>query len=117
MTLALTITVVVSAVLFLVYGALCLFSDGMEQEFARYGLSRYRRLTGALELLGGAGLLVGLRVPSVLALAAGGLALLMLLGVMTRIRVRDPILETLPAAGLLAANAFIVAVATDLLPR
>jgi hypothetical protein len=117
MTFALTATVVVSAVLFLVYGALCLFSDGMEEEFTRYGLSRFRRLTGALELVGGGGLLVGLRIPGLLVLAAGGLALLMLLGVITRIRVRDPLLETLPAAALLAANVFIAAVASGLLAR
>lgn len=117
MELALTLTAVVTAVVFVIYGALCLFADGMEAEFARYGLSRFRRLTGALELLGGAGLLVGLRFPSVLLLAAAGLAILMLLGVMTRVRVRDPLLETLPAAVLLAANLFLLAVAPGITSR
>jgi len=100
--------VLVSAVLFLVYGFLCLFSDGMVEEFDRYGLSRFRRLTGALEVAGGAGLLVGLRVPEIMVVASSGLALLMLLGVSARIRVRDPLLETLPAAVLLVANLFIL---------
>jgi len=101
-------TVLLSAVLFLVYGALCLFSGGMEEEFERYGLSRFRRLTGALEVLGGAGLLVGLLVPEVMIVAASGLALLMLLGVIARVRVRDPLLETVPAAVLLVANVFLL---------
>ena len=100
-------TALLSAALFLIYGSLCLFSGGMEEEFERYGLSRFRRLTGGLELLGGAGLLVGLFVPAVMLVAAGGLALLMLLGVIARIRVRDPLLDTLPAAVLLVANVFL----------
>ena len=106
--------VLVSAVLFLVYGLLCLFSDGMEEEFTRYGLSRFRRLTGALEVLGGAGLLVGLLVTEIMLLASGGLALLMVLGVIARIRVRDPLLEMLPAIVLLVMNVFILATTSDI---
>jgi hypothetical protein len=108
MAFASTAAVLVSAVLFLVYGLLCLFSNGMEEEFARYGLSRFRRLTGGLEVLGGAGLLVGLLVPEILLVASGGLALLMLLGVVARVRVRDPLFEMLPALVLLVMNVFIV---------
>jgi hypothetical protein len=102
-----TATAVISAVLFLIYGALCLFWNGMEEEFARYGLSRFRRLTGALELLGGAGLLVGLLVVEVMLVASAGLALLMLLGVIARVRVRDPLLEIVPAAVLMVANLYL----------
>jgi uncharacterized membrane protein YphA (DoxX/SURF4 family) len=100
-------TALVSAALFLAYGALCLFSNGMEEEFERYGLSRFRRVTGALELLGGAGLLVGLLAPEVMLVSAAGLALLMLLGVAARVRVRDRPLEMVPAILLLAANLFL----------
>jgi hypothetical protein len=108
MALAYGATATVSAALFLFYGALCLFSNGMEEEFARYGLSRFRRLTGALELLGGAGLLVGLLVTEVMVAASAGLALLMLLGVAARVRVRDPLLEIVPAAVLLVANLYLL---------
>jgi len=111
MAFAYTATVLVSAVLFLTYGLLCLFSDGMRAEFERFGLSRHRRLTGGLEVLGGLGLLVGSRVPEVMVVASAGLALLMLLGVAVRVRVRDPLLETLPAAALLVANVFILVTA------
>jgi hypothetical protein len=113
MAYAITATVLVSAVLFLVYGLLCLFSGSMKVEFERFGLSRYRRLTGALEVLGGVGLIVGLRVPEVLLVASAGLAALMLLGVIARVRVHDPLLETLPAAVLMVANVFIVVVAWE----
>jgi uncharacterized membrane protein YphA (DoxX/SURF4 family) len=105
----------VSALLFIVYGLLCLFSGGMRDEFERYGLSRFRRLTGALEVLGGTGLLVGLLVPEVMLVASGGLALLMVLGVIARIRVRDPLLEMLPASILLVMNVFILLTVWDVL--
>jgi hypothetical protein len=104
-------TVLLSAALFLGYGLLCLFSDGMKVEFERFGLARYRRLTGGLEVIGGIGLLVGVRVPEVLLVASAGLGLLMLLGLIARVRVRDPLLEMLPAALLMVANLFILGVA------
>ncbi len=110
-------TALISAVLFLVYGSLCLFSGGMEEEFERYGLSRFRRLTGGLELIGGVGLLVGLFLPAVMIAASAGLAVLMLLGVIARVRVRDPLLEILPAGLLMVTNLVILSQAwSALLP-
>lgn len=103
----------VSILAFGVYGALVLFADGMAEEFERFGLSRYRRLTGSLEVLGAAGLLVGYLVPAVTLVASGGLALLMLLGIATRIRVRDTLGEIIPAGVLLAVNVFIFARAME----
>ena len=112
-TLAQLLTVA-SAVLFLGYGALVLFTGGMREEFERFGLARYRRATGALEVVGGVGLLVGLARADILAIASGGLAFLMLLGVLTRIRVRDPLPEIVPAAALMVANGYLLAVASGL---
>ena len=97
----------VSIVLFLIYGLLCLFADGMVEEFRRFGLSRYRRLTGVLEVLGAVGLAVGYAIPVLAAASAAGLAILMLLGVIVRLRVGDAWALGLPAALLLLVNAFI----------
>jgi hypothetical protein len=89
----------------------------MEEEFERYGLSRFRRLTGGLELIGGVGLLVGLFLPAVMIAASAGLAVLMLLGVIARVRVRDPLLEILPAGLLMVTNLVILSQAwSALLP-
>ena len=76
----------------------------MKQEFERYQLESYRRLTGALELLGGFGLIVGLKYSPVLILSSAGLSTLMFLGVLTRIRIRDPFLACIPALFLFGLN-------------
>lgn len=111
MTTSILIATVASALLFLGYGSLVLFSGGMRSEFERFGLPHFRRTTGALEVLGGLGLLVGILSRPILAVSSGGLALLMLLGVITRIRVRDPLPDIVPAAALMVLNASILVVA------
>ena len=98
----------ISIALFLYYGAACLLANGMVEEFERYGLSRFRRATGALEVLGAIGLLVGYLFLPLSILSAGGLSVLMLLGLGVRVKVRDSIQEMLPAVFLLLVNAFIV---------
>jgi len=79
----------------------------MHREFFRYGLAVFRPLVGTLQILGAAGLLVGFLIPGLGRLAAGGLALLMFLGVVTRIRIRDTFLQTTPAAFYCLLNAWI----------
>jgi hypothetical protein len=98
------ILIIGCGITFIFYGLLCLFTDHMKIEFQRYGLSKFRRLTGILELLGGTGLLLGQYYSSLLNLSAAGLALLMLLGVMVRLKTRDPMIEILPAFILLMLN-------------
>jgi DoxX-like family len=99
--------IVLSSVLFLWYGLTTLFSNGMLDEFSRFGLTQYRRVTGGLEVLGALGLLGGLRFPPLIVVSAAGLSLMMLLGVVTRVRVRDPWLQMLPAVCLMLLNAFL----------
>lgn len=96
-----------SSILFLWYGLSSLYGDGMVDEFARFGLSDYRRVTGGLEVLGAVGLLAGLMVPPLVVVSAAGLSLLMLLGLITRVRVRDPWFEMLPALLLMLLNVFL----------
>ena len=92
---------------FLGYGLACLFSNHMVAEFERCGLSRMRRLTGALEVLGALGLAAGYFSRPIGMAAAIGLTLLMVLGVITRVRVGDTLLATMPALVLLMMNAFV----------
>lgn len=97
----------VSISLFLYYGLACLFADGMVEEFKRYGLPHFRRLIGALEVAGAAGLLAGYLIPALSVLSACGLSVLMLLGLAVRVKVRDSFFEMIPATVLLLLNAFI----------
>jgi len=84
----------------------------MDAEFKRYGLTRFRRLVGALECLGALGLLAGHFSQPVLVLAAAGLTALMVLAVVTRVRIGDSLVQAMPAIVLLLLNAFVLGVAT-----
>lgn len=99
--------IIITSILFLVYGTLCLITNHMMKEFDRYGLSQFRTLTGVLEILGGAGLLVGILFKPILLISSFGLALLMFLGTGTRLRVKDPWFEIIPAFVLMLVNIFI----------
>jgi hypothetical protein len=112
LTLAYQASIVVSAALFLFYGIACLSFEGMKRDFERFGLSHLRTLTGTLEVLGALGLIVGQFFwPPLVVGSASGLALLMLVGVATRVRVLDSLGQTLPALVLMCVNLFIAAYA------
>ncbi|MEO8478971.1 MAG: DoxX family protein [Gemmatimonadota bacterium] len=108
MDLRLLFVEVTSILLFAWYGATVLFGSGMTAEFERFGLAKYRRTTGALELLGALGLSVGMWVQWLTVPAATGLALLMVAGIVTRVRVGDRLVEMAPAIFLLAVNCLVV---------
>lgn len=99
-----TILISLSGLTFLAYGILCLTTDHMVAEFTRYGLLKFRTLTGVLEVLGGLGSLIGLYYKPLLILSAAGLTLLMLMGVIIRLRIKDPYLFILPAFILMIIN-------------
>ncbi len=111
MQIAFEIARALSAIAVLFYGIVCISSPRMEVEFKRYGLARFRNLVGVVECLGALGLLVGYFNRPVLVVAAAGLMLTMLLGVATRIRIGDSLVQTLPAIVLLILNAFVLWVA------
>lgn len=83
----------------------------MRSEFDRYGLARFIRLVGTLQLMGAVGLLLGLLMPWIGQLSAGGLALMMLCGVGVRIKIRDTMLQTFPAFAYMVLNAYLAVAA------
>ncbi len=90
------------------YGTMCLFSNKMALEFERFGLSpTQRQLTGVSQILGSIGLLIGLWQPLLGLIGSGGLALLMLLGFLTRLKIRDSLVQSLPAFLYLLLNAYL----------
>ncbi len=89
------------------YGMAYFKSPRMKSEFKRFGLEKAGGLTAVLELLGAVGLLVGLKVHFILLISAGGLALLMFLGFVIRIKVKDSLWVSLPALFFMILNAYI----------
>jgi hypothetical protein len=70
----------------------------MKAEFKRFQLEKLGLLVVVLEILGAVGLLVGFWLyKPLLLLASGGLALLMLLGLIVRLRLKDGLWVSLPA--------------------
>jgi len=92
---------------FLGYGSHCLFAEAMAHEFRRWGVPHLRYITGLLEVLGALGLFCGQWVPWLGVFSAAGLALLMLCGIFVRIRVRDSLLQTLPAVLFLVVSVLV----------
>lgn len=101
--------VLLNSVAFILYGFLVLFTDHMIDEFRRYGLLRFRRLVGVLEVLGGAGCILGhLYSQNLFLFSCSGLAVLMSSGVIVRVKVRDPFLFITPAIILGVLNYWMV---------
>lgn len=94
------------------YGAFTLLSGDMVAEFERYGLGRLRVFTATLQLVGSLGLLAGYYSRPLLLLSAGGFTAMMLLALLVRVRLRDPIVAMIPAFVLMCLNLFLVVRAT-----
>ena len=96
-----------SGVAFLIYGLLIIFTSHMIEEFDRYGMTKFRKLTGILEILGGLGSLIGLKFYPIYLVSTLGLFLLMLMGVITRLRIKDEFSKILPALSLMTINGYL----------
>ena len=102
-----SVLIVFSALSFLGYGTACYFSRYMKREFERYRLGSQRTLIGGLQLCAAIGLLAGLSQPWMGRAASAGLALMMLVAVGVRIRIKDTLLQTVPSLIYLAMNAYL----------
>lgn len=108
-SLPFNLIVIFCAASFSIYSISCLTGAHMKREFLRYGLAQYRALTGALQLLGVAGLLVGLKLPVIGSLAAAGFTVQMLLALWVRRRIKDSLLQCVPAFVYMSLNAWLCA--------
>ena len=104
----LTTLIFISASSFLFYGLHCLFSKKMAQEFKRFGLNDFRKPTGILQLIGAIGLLMGFFYPILTLIASAGLAFLMLLGFLVRLKIKDSLLVSSPAFAFMLLNLYIL---------
>jgi len=99
--------VAVSGFSFLIYGITYFMSDKMKLEFSRFGLAKFGTLVATLEILGGIGLFVGLLFKPIFLLSSGGLSLLMFLGVLTRLKIRDDFGLIIPAFFFMLLNGYL----------
>jgi len=79
----------------------------MKSEFKRFNLEKLGLLTIVLELIGAVGLLIGLLYNPILLISSGGLAVLMFLGTIVRIRLKDGLWVRLPALFYMCLNGYI----------
>jgi len=99
--------ILLSSLSFIGYSISYFISPHMKTEFERFNLKKFGLIIIVLEILGALGLLLGLLFTPVLLLSSAGLALLMLLGLITRIKLNDSLLVTLPAAFFMLLNTVI----------
>ncbi len=82
----------------------------MKNEFKRFNLERIGLITIILEFLGATGLLVGLVYNPILILSSLGFSILMICGLIVRLRMKDNIWFTLPAVLFMILNIYIFVV-------
>ena len=85
----------------------------MKKEFKRFGLEKIGLLTIILEFIGATGLIVGLKFNPILTISSLGLTLLMLSGLIVRIKLKDSIWISLPALFYLGLNTYIFLVSIN----
>ena len=80
----------------------------MSREFQRYGLGKWRPVIGILQLMGAAGLILGyFYIPVLSIIAAAGLSLLMILGFIVRLKIKDNVVQSAPSIFYAVINAYI----------
>lgn len=108
-----TLWILLSSLSFFAYALSYFVSPHMKNEFERFGVQKLGLLTIVLEFLGAAGLLVGLLFEPILLIASGGLALLMLMAVLFRVKQKDSLWISLPALFFMGLNFYIFWVAVQ----
>ena len=101
------VLILLSAISFLYYGLNSLFSKRMISEYKRWGYQNQRLILGSCQISGGLGLLIGLAFPLMLSLASFLLMCMMIVAVLLRTRLKDRLVQKLPALFYALLNLFI----------
>jgi hypothetical protein len=92
-----TICTLISSLCFLTYAFSYFNAPHMKNEFKRFGLEKIGLTTVLLEIIAALGLLVWLKFNPILTISSFVLALLMLSGLIVRIKLKDSIWISFPA--------------------
>jgi hypothetical protein len=102
------IIIIFTAISFIIYGLSSFKSKRMASEYKRWGFNKSRKIIGLFQLLGGLGLLLSFGYRPLLLVSSSGLLVMMFFAIMVRIKIKDPIIEILPAITYLLLTALII---------
>lgn len=101
------ICILISSLSFFCYSFYYFSFPNMKREFKRFGLEKFGILTIILQFLGATGLLVGIIFKPILIISSLGLSVLMMAGLVVRIKLKDSFLVSFPAFFFMALNTYI----------
>ena len=93
----LTLVILFTAISFIVYGYSSFVSRRMKSEYARWGYNNQRKIVGSLQLLGGIGLILGLKINVLLITTSFCFIMMMTMAIFIRVKIKDNITDVLPA--------------------
>ena len=89
--------ILISAFSFLFYSIRSIVSKNMINEYSRWGFAKLRVFISSLQFIAGIGLILGIYNLTLLAFTSLLLTIMMIVAVIVRIKIKDSLLESLPA--------------------
>ena len=102
------IITIFTAISFIIYGLSSFKSKRMASEYKRWGFEKSRSVIGFFQLTGGLGLLLGFKYQSILLSSSIGIALMMFFAIIARLKIKDSLIEILPALTYLLLASIII---------
>ena len=96
-----------SGLSFLGFGVSCFFNKKMVLEFQRYQLAQFRTTTGFFQIVGAIGLLCASLNELIWSISSLGLTILMLLGFIVRLKIKDNWIQSFPSLFYMVLNGYI----------
>ena len=93
----LTLVIIFTGISFIIYGYSSFISRRMKSEYARWGYNNQRKIVGSLQLLGGIGLILGLKINVLLITTSFCFIMMMTMAIFIRVKIKDNITDVLPA--------------------
>ncbi len=92
---------------FIIYGVNSFYSIRMISEFKRWGYKNHRKTISTLQILGGSGLLIGLKINILLIASSLCLSVMMFVAIIVRVKINDNVARILPAITYLMLSSLI----------
>ena len=92
---------------FIIYGVNSFYSRRMISEFKRWGYHKHRKTISSLQILGGLGLLIGLKINILLIASSLCLSIMMFVAIIVRVKINDNVARILPAITSLMLSSLI----------